>query len=175
MGDIQFHIDPFSIILAVAAIWALRATLRQLKTMQEDSKTQIQIAKLMQEDSKTQIQIANQQKLSSRASVLLSLDERFGTQAMIAARNEMGVLIARVNQKAGEQWPDIALKEVRRRSFDTLYPQELEAMRKATPADSYGRLMVALSFFAILGHVLSAVAFTFAISAPISLRASIIA
>src|SRR5437764_385716 len=149
MGEIQFHIDPFSIILAVAAIWALRATLRQLKTMQEDSRTQIkiaeqmqedsktqtQIATLMQEDSKTQIQIAEQQKLSSRASVLLSLDERFGTQAMIDARKEMGALMAKVNATADKTWPNIAKKERRRKSFDTLYPEELEAMRNAAPAD----------------------------------------
>jgi hypothetical protein len=132
MGNIQVNIELTSIILAIVAIWALRVTLRQLKTMQGDSKTQM---------------------LSIRASVLLSLDERFGTQSMIDARKEMENLMAKVNKAADEQWSSIALKDRRKKSLDTLYPQELETMRRVVPAEAYGRLMVAISFFETVGFV----------------------
>src|SRR5256885_2317671 len=65
----------------------------------------------------------------------------------------MGALMAKVNATADKTWPNIAKKERRRKSFDTLYPEELEAMRNAAPADAYGRLMVAISFFETVGFV----------------------
>jgi hypothetical protein len=139
MGDIQLQIDLTNIILAIVAIVALIAAWRQLKTMQADSQTQIEIAK--------------NQELATRASVLLHLDERFGTQAMVDARNEMAALMVRVNKKADEEKGFLA-PEARRKESD-YYPEELERMRNASATEPYGRLMVALSFFETVGYVTS--------------------
>lgn len=138
MSNIQLDLDLANIVIVCVAIVALVAALRQLRTMQVDSRTQIEIAKL--------------QGLATRASVLLNLDERFGSQSMLDARNEMASLIARVNSMADQKWPALAIRERRKKGVD-LFPDELEKMRNATPPDGYGRLMVALSFFETVGYV----------------------
>jgi len=134
----QYHIDVGNIALALIALVALVAAWSQLRTMQEDSQTQIKIAK--------------GQELATRASVLLSLDERFGSQSMLNARGEMAGLMERVNKKADEAFRGLALRERRKKGLD-FYPEEMETMRKAASPDSYIRLMNACSFFETAGYV----------------------
>jgi hypothetical protein len=123
MDGIQLQIDLTNIVLAGVAIVALWAAWRQLHLTQ----------------------------LATRASVLLSLDERFGTQAMLDARNEMMSLLTRVYKITEEQWGGLST-DARNEKGRDLYPVELEKMRKES-SESYSRLMVALSFFETVGYV----------------------
>ena len=138
MENIQYHIDIGNLALAVIALVALVAAWRQLRTMQDDSQTQINIAK--------------GQERATRASVLLSLDERFGSQPMVDGRAEIAGVIDRVNKRADELYPGYERKEKRKRAID-LYPDELEKMRTAASPDPYFRLMRTCAFFETVGYV----------------------
>ncbi len=119
------------------AVIALVAALRQLRTMQTDSTTQIEIAE--------------QQKLATRASILLALDDRFGSEAMQKARSEMGELHENVIKEANQRWRAFDQSEIRRRSSD-LYAEKLDQMRSGE-RPRYLVLLNACGFFETVGYV----------------------
>jgi hypothetical protein len=134
---VQVNLELTGILLSVIAVVALIAALRQLRTMQEDSKTQIIIA--------------TQQELATRASILLALDERFGSEAMQRARTEMGNLHDEVIAEAQQKWRAFDQPEIRRRSSD-LYAEKLDQMRTAD-RPRYIVLLNACGFFDTVGYV----------------------
>lgn len=134
---IQLNLELTGIVLSAIAVVALIAALRQLKTMQTDSTTQINIAK--------------QQELATRASILLALDDRFGSEAMQKARTEMGNLRDCVIEEAKVKWRAFEDAEILKRSSD-LYPEKLDQMRRDERA-RYLILLNACGFFDTLGYV----------------------
>lgn len=131
------QIDLANVALAVIAAVALVAAWRQLGTMQNDSKTHIEIAKL--------------QELATRASVLLTLDERYSSETVQKARKEMRELSERVNEQTKQQWKALPPSGRAAKSAE-LYAQLIDEMR-LKDRDRYLCLLDACGFFETVGYV----------------------
>lgn len=137
MSEIQLNLEITGIVLAIIALVALIAAMKQLGTMRTDSQTQINIAR--------------QQELGTRASILLALDGRFNSEPMQKARTEMGSLHDEVIREAHIRWAAFDEGEIRRRSLD-LYAEKLQTIREED-RPRYVILLNACSFFETVGYV----------------------